>query len=177
MSNKGPIKQSTTASIAFRWTYILFPLIILFLTLAVTVYFYRLLPADVAYHFKTDGSPDKWLGRGAIVLIAILPQLFFTLLAWIVTWGITRLLARYKEFKSTGIKAESILLIMGNMVALPQLILFFAMLDIFSYNSYQIHLFPLRVLILIVLALGSVILVIFFIRTMSKILRTSIKEQ
>ena len=51
---------------------------------------------------------------------------------------------------------------MGNMIALPQVILCFAMLDIFSYNSYQIRLMPLWVFALIVMGLGTIISGIFF---------------
>ena len=54
-------------------------------------------------------------------------------------------------------------MVMGNMIVLPQIILCFAMLDIFSYNSYQIHLMPLWVFALIVMGLGGMALGIFFI--------------
>ena len=50
---------------------------------------------------------------------------------------------------------------MGNMVALPQIILCFAMLDIFSYNSYQIHLMPVWIFALIIMVIGGIILGIF----------------
>ena len=52
---------------------------------------------------------------------------------------------------------------MGNMVALPQIILGFAMLDIFLYNAYQIDILPLWIFALIVLVLGGIILGVFFI--------------
>jgi len=52
---------------------------------------------------------------------------------------------------------------MGNMVALPQLVLTFAMLAIFSYNSYGIYLMPLWIFALIVMGLGGIILgAVFF---------------
>ena len=47
---------------------------------------------------------------------------------------------------------------MGNMITLPQLIVFFAMLDIFSYNSYQIHIMPMWVFLLIILGLATIAL-------------------
>ena len=50
--------------------------------------------------------------------------------------------ALFRQPDSTRAQPERILLVMGNMIALPQIILFFAMLDIFSYNSYQIHILP-----------------------------------
>ena len=163
--SKEPIKQSTTgASLAFHWGYIIAPMVILLLSIIFTAYFYPRLPVELAYHFQSDGSPDRWLSRGMIILWMLLPQLFFTLLAGVLTWGVTRLSTLFRQPERTWIKPERILLIMGNMIALPQVILCFAMLDIFSYNSYQIHIMPLWIFALIIMVLGGIILGIFFIR-------------
>jgi uncharacterized membrane protein len=146
--------------IPFRWRYIALPVAILFLSLILTAYFYRLLPGEVAYHFQ-DGSPDKWMSRGAIIAWMLTPQFFLALLAGAIIWGIIKLGTR---FPSTANRlVEKILILMGNMIALPQIILGFAMLDIFSYNSYQIHLMPLWAFALIVMGLGGIILGIFFV--------------
>ena len=167
VKSKEPTKQTTTGVIpAFHWGYIVLPMVILFLSIVLTAYFYHLLPVELAYHFKSDGSPDRWLSRGTIILWALLPQLFLTLLAGAITWGISKLSALFRQPESTGIKPERILFLMGNMIALPQVILCFAMLDIFSYNSYQIHILPLWVLALVVMGLGGIILGILFIRAM-----------
>jgi len=170
--NKGeePVKQtSTKVTFAFRWSYIILPVVILLLSIILTAVFYSRLPAEVAYRFQTDGSPDKWLSRGAIILWTLSPQFLLTLLAGVITWGITRLSARFGQSESTGIKPERILKVMGNMVALPQVILFFAVVDIFSYNSYQIHLLPLWVFVLIVMGVGGIVLGIFFLQAMRQV--------
>jgi len=151
-------------SLAFHWSYIILPVVILLLSVILTAYFYHRLPVEVAYHFQSDGSPDRWLSRGAIILWTLLPQLLLTLLAGVIIWGITRLSALFRQSESTGIKLEKILLVMGNMIALPQIILCFAMVDIFSYNSYQTHLPPLWVFALIVMGVGGIILGIFFLQ-------------
>ncbi len=165
VKSKEPVKKTTTGAIlAFHWSYIILPVVILLLSIILTAYFYHRLPVEVAYHFNPDGSPDKWLSRGTIILWMLLPQLFLTLLAGAITWGITKLGALFRQPENTWIKPERILLLMGNMIALPQVILCFAMLDIFSYNSYQIHIMPLWVFALIIMGLGGVILGIFFIR-------------
>jgi len=137
------------------------PAAILILSLALTAYFYRLLPADVAYHFQ-DGVADKWMSRGAISAWLVVPQFFLTLLACAVTLSIIGLSARSPQTANNTVK--TMLSIMGNMVALPQVILGFAMLDVFSYNSYQTHLIPLWVFALIIMGLGGIILGLFFIR-------------
>ena len=144
-------------------------MVFLLLSIILTAYFYRLLPAEVAYHFQSGGSPDRWLSRSAIILWMLLSQLFLTLVAGVLTWGITKLGALFRQPESSRIKPERILLLMGNMIALPQIILGFAMLDIFSYNSYQIHLMPLWVFALITMGLGGIILSIFFIRAVKQV--------
>jgi len=164
-----PVKQATTeATVAFHWSYIILPLVILLLSIVLTAYFYHRLPAEVAYGFKLDGSPDKWLSRGTIILWLLLPQLFLTLLATAITWGITKLGILSKQSEGIRIKPEGILSLMGNLVALPQIILCFALADIFSYNSYQTHIMPLWVFVLIIMGLGAVILSVFFIRVMRR---------
>ncbi|MBI2287390.1 MAG: DUF1648 domain-containing protein [Chloroflexi bacterium] len=168
------VKSNTTsAALVFRWSYIMLPLGIFLLSMILTAYFYSRLPAEVAYHFKSDGSPDRWLSRGALLLWMLLPQLFLTLLSAAIVWGITRLATRFRQIDSTRIKPERILLLMGNMVALPQIILGFAMLDIFSYNSYQIRLIPLWLFALIIMGVGGIIIGIFLGRVLLRTLGTT----
>jgi len=133
-----------------------------------TAYFYRLLPDEVAYHFK-DGLPDRWMSRGAIIAWMILPQFLFTLLAAAIVWGATKLSTLSRQAESGAVK--KVLPLMGNMVALPQIILSFAMLDIFSYNSYQTHIMSLWIFALIVMGLGGIILGIFFILAIRQVRR------
>ena len=57
---------------------------------------------------------------------------------------------------------DRLLIIMGNMVALPQIVLAFAMLNIFSYNAYQIQLISPLVFALLVAALGLIALGVLF---------------
>jgi hypothetical protein len=99
------------------------------------------------------------------------PQLLFALLAGAIVWGTIRLSTHFRQAVNTGV--EKMLSLMGNMVALPQIILGFAMLDIFSYNSYQIHLMPLWIFALIVMGLGGMALGIFFILAIRGVLGTT----
>lgn len=156
-------------NLAFRWRSAALPLVVLVLTIALVAYFYRLLPEEVVYRFGSDSSPDESTGRGTIVLWSLLPQLFLTLLALAVAWGVTKLSTTFKQMEGFGINLDTIALAMGNMIALPQAIIFFAMLDIFSYNSYEFRILPLWVIALIIMALGAVVLGIFFIRTMRQV--------
>ena len=166
------IKATVRGILPFRWRYILLPTTILFLSILLSVYFYHLLPDFVAYHFKSDGSGDRWLNREAIIALAVVPQIILTLVGGCFTWGITKLGARFSQGKNAKMKTEEILLIMGNMIVLPQVIFCFAMLDIFSYNSYQIHIMPVWLFALIIMVLGGIILGILFARIILKTLRT-----
>lgn len=158
-------KENPAASApAFRWSYIILPLAVLFLTVILAAYFYRLLPPQVGYHFQADGSPDRWLGRGTLLLAMLLPQFLLALVAGGIALAVTRLGVIVQSGQPVGSPVRSIISLMSNMVALPQIILGFAMADIFSYNAYQVHLLPLWVFALIVMLVGGIVLGIFFIR-------------
>jgi len=156
VAGKGAVGQPVT----FRWRYTALPVTILLLSLAIAAYFYHLLPGELAYHFR-DGAPDRWISRGAVIAWMLTPQFLFTLLAGAVVWGVVKLSACFPPAAGQGM--GRLLLLMGNMVALPQVILGFAMLDIFSYNAYQIHLMSLWVFALMVMGAGGIILGISFI--------------
>jgi hypothetical protein len=152
-------KTAAGEKLSFRWRFIALPVAVLLLSLVLTAFFYRLLPAEAAYHFE-DGAADRWMSRGALIAWLVLPQFFLTLLAWVTVSGAAFIINRFQPVNRGWV--ERILVIMGNMVALPQIILGFAMLDIFSYNAYQIHLIPLWVFAVIVMGVGGALLGIFF---------------
>ncbi len=159
-------KTATTENLAFHWKYIVLPVSILLLSLVLAAYFYHLLPAEVAYRFNPDGSPRGWLSREMIILLVLGPQLLLSLTAGAITWGTAQLGQQASQSASTLLRPEKILLLMGNIIALPQIVLGFVMADIFSYNVYGTHLMPIWLFALIVMALGGVILAIFFIKAM-----------
>jgi len=164
--------KRTTAQVtfAFRWKYVLLPLIFLLISIILVAIFYKRLPFPVAYHFSPDGTPDMWAIPGLFFLWVLLPQLVLTLGAVTVTWVVSRLATRFLEPESAVVNPQRIMLLTGNMVAIPQLILAFAMLDIFSYNSYQTHLRPsVLVFALIVMVVGGIILGSFFVKTMRQV--------
>ncbi|MFC1942866.1 hypothetical protein ACFLWU_06610 [Chloroflexota bacterium] len=155
-------KTISEKRIPLRWSFIALPAIILFLSLILAAFFYRLLPPEVVYRFEA-GLPNSWMNRSAIIAWMIIPQFVIVVFAFVILLA-TTLSTRFMP--TEGVPLQNILLIMGNMVVLPQVILLFAMLDIFLYNSYQIHLLPVWALALIVMILGGIILVIFFMRAL-----------
>jgi hypothetical protein len=149
--------------LTFRWIYISLPVVVLLLSIILAACFYHLLPSEAAYHFKA-GSPDRWMNRGTLIAWMMIPQFVFAVLGVIISGGATILSTRFQLEEITQV--NKILSIMGNMLALPQLILTFAMLDIFLYNAYRIHLIPIWVFALIIMVLGSIVLGVFFVKAL-----------
>ena len=123
-----------------------------------------MLPAEVAIHFGMDGNPDNWLGRGMTGITLLAPQLLFLLIALGIAWGVIRLDRRFSWSENGGVSTGRMVSFMGNIMALPQLIILFAMLDILSYNSYQTHIMPMWLFLIVVLGLitaGLLVLAVF----------------
>lgn len=155
--------EKAATRLAFHWKYILLPVVILLLSIILALIFYPQLTDEVAYRFNSDGSAKSWLSREMITLFMLMPQFLLALTASAIIWGVTKLNLPLGQVER--IKPEKILLLMGNMIALPQIVLAFVMLDIFSYNIYDSHLMPIWLLALIIMVIGGIILAIFFIRT------------
>ena len=151
-----------------RWSYFVLPVVILLLSVIITIYFYGKLPDNVAYRFSADGSASAWLGRNRIVLWAVVPQLLLTLLAMVITYGTTKISDLFNQASDASIKLDTVLMVMSNMVVIPQLILIIAMLRIFSYNSFQTHIGFVWWVSLAIIIVGIVLLSIFFVRTLRK---------
>ena len=158
--------ETPTAKTRLRWTYFLVPLLILAVSVILTVYFYGKLPAQVDWQLNAANSPTT--SRGQLALWAIVPQALFTLLAFVIGYGATRIGDLFKEAAASGIRLESILLVMSNVVIIPQLILTFAMLRIFSYNSFQTNVEFVWWVSLAIILIGIIALSIFFIRALMK---------
>ena len=107
-----------------------------------------LLVSVILRFISTANCPRRWSGSSTpripppsaaarLALWAIVPQALFDLA------GLRHRLRRHQNRRpfqrgsASGIQLDSILLVMSNVVVIPQLILTFAMLRIFSYNSFQ----------------------------------------
>ena len=162
---------------AFRWKYVALPLALLLAAVILTLVFYRRLPFPTAWHFDSgSGAPDMWAIPGLFVFWALAVQVILALGAAFITWVMSRLAGRFLLPESAVISPQRIMLITGNMVGLPQIILVFAMLDIFLYNSYQTHLFvPVWVIGLIVMVAGGLVLGGFFIQAARQVMASNQK--
>jgi hypothetical protein len=84
--------------------------------------------------------------------------------ALILAWVTTRLASRFWSKEGTRANPRTIVALMGNMIALPQIVFGFAIADIFVYNAYQIHLPPLWIFALAFMVAGGVIIGVVFVR-------------
>jgi len=139
----------------------LLPLIILLLTVIIAIIFYIQLPTQVAWHFAADGTPDAWINHLAILGMSIGIQVIFVLMGWGLVTGASRSIvsAQTTEVEPNMLR---LLQLMGNLVALPQIIICFVMTDIFSYNIYQKHLMPTWLFIIVTLVVATVVFIVFF---------------
>ncbi len=168
-SNPGeppPPADNSVAKSKLRWSYFFLPLLILVVSVILMVYFYGKLPAHVAWQLNSINSPT--IGRTQIALWAVVPQILLALLAFLIAYGATRIGDLFKEASESGIQLDSILLVMSNVVIIPQLILTFAMLRIFSYNSFQTNIDFVWWISLAVIIVGIILLSVFFIRAFVK---------
>jgi uncharacterized membrane protein len=150
----------------FRWSYAAIPLAVLLLMAGLSAYFYHLLPAEVAVHFD-NGLPDGFLSRQSVLVLALLPQLLLALIGLALAWILARLVSRsWPEGAKTNPK--TIVALMGNMVALAQIILGFAIADIFVYNAYQIHLPSVWIFAVVFMVAGGIIIGVVFVRAIRR---------
>lgn len=156
------------ASPGFRWKYVLLPLVLFIFTVAAAVYFYPLLPARIGYHFGDGGSPDAWVDKGLFVALMLVLQLILSVAAGAIGLIVTKLAEMMKAGSVSIRSLGGVIAVMTNMVALPQLLVFFVVLDIFTYNAYGAHFLSSAILATLVIVLGSFVLVFFFYRAMQQ---------
>ena len=144
----------------FRWRYILLPLILFIASVIVTVFFYAQLPWMAAYHFDTAGAPDAWAFREFIAAVGTGIQLILLLAAFIIVLTVSRL-GFITAQSAPALSPQRLAVFMGNLLAVPQLIVLFALLDIFIFNAYTRHLFSMWLFLIIVLVLATLALFVF----------------
>jgi len=155
MNKSAETSQTTNQSppLPFRWSYVALPIAVTALTIVLTIIFYGLLPAQVAYRLQDD--PGALVGRGVLVAWLIVPQALFTL----GSFGLVKLVlmaAQYAPDDNSLIM--KIVPLVGNMTTIVQLVILLAAIQILLYNAYEISTGPLWAPAVAVLALGAIYL-------------------
>jgi uncharacterized membrane protein len=153
--------NATPRSIGFRWSYIVLPAAVLVIAVILGTVYYGRLPAETAYRFS-GGEPVSTAGRGAVLAGALGVQLVLVLLSVCFTLFVT-MLARRIQVAETPLN-RMVFGIIGNLVALPQIIIAYAMLDIFLYNINETALPSLWIFALGAMVAGGIVLAVLFTR-------------
>ena len=162
-------ESSRNISLSFRFVDVLVPTVVLIVSVVSAIFFYRLMPAQVAYHFASDGLPDRWISRGLLAIALILPQFLLAFLAAGIAFVMVKVGGKFVREGETPVSVvRGVSGLMSNMIALPQLVLFFAMLDISIYNAYQVHLPPLYIFAILMMLVGGLVMGIFFFRVIQR---------
>lgn len=163
------VEKPTSAQVlAFRFSYVAIPVILTLLSLALTLGFYAWLPVQLAYRFDAGGTPSGFMNRDAFILVMFLAQLVLVAMGGGITLAVVRLGQRASVDPQTVANAERFLKLLSNMIVLPQLILLFIALDASVYGVWQLHLMPVRLFVILAIALGSLVLAYFFVSTFKR---------
>jgi uncharacterized membrane protein len=165
LSAAGEAKANTPVKteLAFEWKYVTLPVIIFITSIIIAAMFFFQLPDEIAYRFTSGGAAESWMGR--ITITAIMLGLQFVIIAMVVLIIRTIIgFAKTIEQSSPGFNPDRFMLLIGNIAALPQLVLAVIMFDIFSFNVVNKHVLSIWLLILIMAISGAIILSVFFIR-------------
>ena len=150
-----------------RWSYFTLPIALLLISIVITIYFYGKLPDAVVWHLNSSNSAT--ISNSQIVLWSIVPQLLLTLLAIVITYGATKINDLFNQAADSSIKLDTVLMVMSNMVVIPQLVLIIAMLRIFSYNAFGTQISFIWWVSLAIILAGVVFLSIFFVNLIRKL--------
>jgi hypothetical protein len=91
----------------------------------------------------------------------IIPNVFFILMAI----SVVRIVMFWSKYVPPGeTPLHQLLPIMGNLMALPQIVMFAMLLQLLLYNVYDTGLIPLWIIAVGILVLGGAALVIMFMR-------------
>ena len=152
-----------------RWRYVVVPLLVLLVSIVAAACFFRLLPSEMAYGYGSGTDSANYESRGLVLVVLLAPQFILTFLSAAVAHVVARVGTRFVRDGSTPVAAiDSLATVMSNMVVLPQLILCYAMIDLFRYNAYGTRLPPLYLFAVVVMLVGGGVLGVFFLRAIQQ---------
>lgn len=118
------------------------------------------LPPVVLYNLR-EGAAVNSITRAAFLFWTVAPQFLFMVVALVLV-RLLMLTARYAPPGETPLLR--LLPLMGNMVALPQIIIFIVLLQLFLDNAYDTGTIPVWIPAIVILAVGTIIIAVGFVR-------------
>jgi hypothetical protein len=157
--------KKTPQKIPFQGTHIILPFTILLVSLIIASIFYGRLPQDIAYRFSGGlvvGQVNRNFFVGWTLALQLVFMIFSAAIALLVTGAFRRM--RIKESQVS----RTVFSLMGNMLALPMVMIFYAMLGIFIYNMSGRALPALWGFVLVVLVTGGIVMAVIFARAFAQ---------
>ncbi len=154
------------APVQFRWAYVAPVLITFGVLVALMALTYPQLPADrVATHFDFNNQPDGWSTRDGFVLgFAGLAALFVLADLIVVVVATREPLVAFGRWGSRWVLEPSRgLTYTGIAFSLVNLILIGVFLDVVSFNTRGVHLFPLASILAMTVLLVAMLIGLFFV--------------
>jgi hypothetical protein len=155
-------------SFRFRWKYVALPLAALLISVLAAGLFYGKLPAEGA-HYSPIGQEGAATSRAGLIAWLLMPQAALALLSAGLVWTVTHIRSLAEYAGETGVSLDGIVMVMGNLIGLPQLILLFAMVNTFGYNAYGKSIVPVWAIVIILVVLGVAVTGIFFVRAIRRL--------
>jgi hypothetical protein len=136
-------RSAPVSQLRFKLGYAALPLLTLAVSVIVAVWLGPKLPGDAAFNFGGGDAPAGFFSRGAVLGITLGLQVAIALPVILVSWVTLRLRSGdVEDGDRDAEKLDRVLLMVTNLVALPQMLLLFALTEILSYNIYGAHLLP-----------------------------------
>jgi uncharacterized membrane protein len=175
-ANLRSMNQSRASSMNFRLSYIALPLIFFAITLLLLAIYYNQLGENIAFRFDIDGQPSSYLDKGTLSLWLLAIQFSLTVFAYFIVRLIIRSQFLNVSRENVWINTDRLILIIGNMVALPQLVFTYAAFDAFYFNTTQAHLLSLWLFTVIVVMMSAITFSILIIPGLVKAFRVIFKQ-
>jgi hypothetical protein len=125
--------------------------------------FFFQLPDQVAYRFTSGGAAESWMGKIPLTGILLGVQFVMIVMVTIIIKAIVSF-GKAIEQTSPNFHPDRFMLLIGNIAALPQLVLAVVMFDVFSFNIIDKHVLSIWAIILVLAISSAVVLTVFFIR-------------
>ena len=158
-TDEAPVKTGLT----FEWKYITLPMIIFIISIIIAAMFFFQLPDQVAYRFTSGGAAESWMGKIPLTGILLGVQFVMIVMVTIIIKAIVGF-GKAIEQTSPNFHPDRFMLLIGNIAALPQLVLAVVMFDVFSFNIIDKHVLSIWAIILVLAISSAVVLTVFFIR-------------
>ncbi len=179
MPQSNSSKENTAVNAAggprlvFRYRYILFPCLLALVCVILLMVFYNRMPAELGLRFASDGTPKTLMSKNAFVFLMLGIQIGIVAVASIISAIFLKIARSVTRNSPTSFDLSGFIAIMSNMLLLPQLILAYIMLDSFIYGIQGTHGISLLAFSLLTVGIGSIVIVILFVRLFIQSRRTA----